>query len=125
MEPPKMSVWNLVLRFALELAALTGFCYSSFELASGNMRWILAIGLPVVAAITWGTFNVLNDPSRSGKAPVVVSGLIRLSIEILILFGAVVMLAFAEKPNLAMILGALVVFHYIASWSRVNWLIRQ
>ena len=107
------------------MAALIAICYSSWELASGIMRWIFVIGLPLTAAFAWGTFNVLNDPSRSGKAPVEISGLIRLCLELLILFGAVAMLTFANKPNLAVVLGALIVFHYIASWSRVNWLIRQ
>ena len=125
MTPPEMAGWNLALRFGLELAALAAISYSSWTLASGNMRWVLAIGLPILAAIAWGTFNVLNDPSRSGEAPVEVVGWIRLVVELMVLFGGVVALAFADKINFALVLGILIVFHYAVSWSRIVWLIKH
>src|ERR1051325_728747 len=79
--------WNLPLRFLLELAALLGLGMADWSLSAGVWRWILAIALPLVAAVLWGAFAVLVEPGRSGRAPVPVPGAVRLALELIILFG--------------------------------------
>jgi hypothetical protein len=77
---------NLILRFILELAALTGMSIWGWKQSDGWFRFVLAIGIPIIAAAIWGTFAVPDDPSRSGKAPVVVPGLLRLGVELVFLY---------------------------------------
>jgi hypothetical protein len=119
-----MAGWNLALRFALELAALTGFAIGAWKLTSGNVRWIAVVAAPVVAAGIWGVFNVLDDPSRSGAAPVEVSGRVRLAIEIAILGGGVAGLVIAEHRNVAAVMALLIVVQYVTAWSRLEWLVQ-
>src|SRR6266511_3997628 len=74
---------NLALRFFLELAALYFIGYWGWTQHAGVLRYLLAIGLPLLAAIIWGVFRVLGD----GGAPRVrVSGIVRLLIEV-VFFG--------------------------------------
>jgi len=120
---PEMASWNLALRFGLEVMALVAIGMGGWAMTNGALRWVAAIGLPVAAATIWGVFNVLGDPSRSGEAPVEVSGWVRLAIELLILGGGVVALYSAERRNLGIGLGVLIVFHYAASWPRIQWLL--
>ena len=75
---------NLAVRFLLEVVALGSMGLWGWTQHGGVGRWLWAIGLPLIAAIVWGTFAVPNDPSRSGEAPVVTSGILRLLIELLI-----------------------------------------
>jgi hypothetical protein len=70
--------WNLALRFLLELAALLGLGMAGWSLSSGVWCWIVALAVPVAVAVIWATFAVLNDPSRSGRAPILVPGAVRL-----------------------------------------------
>jgi hypothetical protein len=119
-----MARWNLALRFALELATLTGLAVGAWKLTSGNVRWIAVIAAPVAAAAIWGVFNVLDDPSRSGAAPVPISGWVRLAIEIAILGGGVGALVIAEYRNAAAVTALLIVVQYVASWRRLEWLVQ-
>lgn len=73
---------NLALRFALELSALAALGAWGWGRGSGWTAAALAIGLPLAAAVVWGTFAVIGDPSRSGKAPVPVPGPVRLALEV-------------------------------------------
>ena len=73
---------NLAIRFLLELAALLATGVWGWRQSDGWPRFILALGVPLVAAVLWGTFAVPDDPSRSGKAPVAIPGIIRLLIEL-------------------------------------------
>jgi hypothetical protein len=65
---------NLALRFLLEIGALVAIGYWGFSEHTGMWRFLLSIGLLMIAAIAWGTFAVPGDPSRSGKAPVPIPG---------------------------------------------------
>lgn len=47
---------NLALKFVLELAALAAFGLWGASVADGAAAVLLAIGLPVVVAVLWGTF---------------------------------------------------------------------
>jgi hypothetical protein len=124
MTPPDMAGWNLALRFGLELAAITGLAMAAWKLSSGNFRWVAVIAVPIVAVAIWGIFNVLDDPSRSGEAPVEVSGWIRLAIELAILGGGAAGFAIAERPAVAISVAVLIVIQYATSWSRVEWLLQ-
>ena len=121
--PPDMAGWNLALRFGLELGALAGLGAAAWHLTSGSIRWIAAIIVPVLAAVIWGVFNVLDDPSRSGAAPVEVAGWIRLAIELTVLGGGAAGIVIAGQRNIGIVFAVLVVFHYVTAWNRIQWLL--
>ena len=121
--PPDMAGWNLALRFGLELGALAGLAAGAWHLTSGSGRWIAVIIVPIAAAVIWGVFNVLDDPSRSGTAPVEVAGWIRLTIELLVLGGGAAGFLIAGQRSIAIAFAVLVVFHYATAWSRIQWLL--
>lgn len=123
MNSPEMVGWNLVLRFGLELGALAGLAVGTWNFTSGGSRWIAVIIVPTAAAALWGVFNVVDDPSRSGAAPVEVAGWIRLAIELIVLGGGVAGLFIAGQRNIGIVVNVLVVLHYAASWSRIQWLL--
>ena len=123
MTPPTMAGWNLALRFGLELGALAGAGFAAWTLASGPVRWAAVMLVPITAAVIWGVFNVVDDPSRSGAAPIEVSGWIRLAIEVAILGGGAAAIAFAGRHDIWIVFALLVTFHYAASTSRIAWLV--
>ncbi len=114
---------NLALRFAVELAALAGFAVLAWTMASGWLRPVAAIFAVLVAAALWTTFNVPGDPSRSGAAPVVVPGLVRLILELAILLGGVLAFHLAGQSWPALILAGLIALHYALSFERLRWLL--
>jgi hypothetical protein len=116
---------NLAVRFLLEIAGLAAIAYWGWSQHDGVLRFILAVGLPVLAAVLWGTFAVPEDPSRSGKAPVPVPGIVRLVLELAFFAFAAWALYDAGKATLALILAAIVVIHYALSYDRIAWLLRQ
>ena len=60
---------NLLLAFLAELVALGIFAWWGWEAASSTpLKLLLAIGLPVVAAVLWGLFAA---PTASRGTPVV------------------------------------------------------
>ena len=113
---------NLAFRLVLEIAALIAIGVGAYSLASGFFAWMLGIGLPLVVAVGWGTFNVPGDESRSGEAPVVVRGIVRLVFELLVFTTAVALLWFVS-PIAATVLGVGVVIHYLLSTDRIRWLL--
>lgn len=113
---------NLAFRFVLEVAALIAIGIGAYNLATGFLAWLLAIGLPVMAAGFWVTFNVPGDRSRSGEAPVVVRGSVRLVLELLF-FSASVGLLWLVSPTAATVIGTGVVIHYALSIDRIRWLL--
>jgi len=113
---------NLAFRFVLEIVALIAIGVGAYSLVSGILAWILAIGLPLVAAVSWGTFNVPGDRSRSGKAPIEVPGVVRLTLE-LVVFLAAVVLFWSVSPIAATVLGIGVLIHYLLSTDRIRWLL--
>ncbi|MBB6413201.1 hypothetical protein HNQ71_005897 [Mesorhizobium sangaii] len=117
--------WNLTLRFLLELAALLGLGLAGWGLSDGLWRWILAVALPLIAAALWGTFAVLDDPSRSGRAPVPVPGAVRLALELTILFGGAAGFYVAGYTTAGIIVALLIVISYAFSLDRLSWLLKQ
>jgi hypothetical protein len=114
-----------MVRFSLELCALAASGYWGWATHRGPPRYLLAFGLPTLLAILWGTFAVPDDPSRSGRAPVPVPGIVRLAFELAAFAFAAWALYDAGRPVLGLILSAVVVIHYTLSYDRIAWLLRQ
>ena len=74
---------NLLLRFLLELCVLAVAGYWGWSVSEGFTRFLLLLGVPLLLAVVWGTFAVPSDPSRSGRAPIPVPGVVRLLIELI------------------------------------------
>jgi hypothetical protein len=113
---------NLAFRFLLELAALFAMGYWGWHSGEGWLRWLLMLGVPLVAVVLWGTFRVDNDP---GKAPVRVPGVVRLTLELAYFAFAIWALYSAGAIHLSWIFGLAVVVHYLLSYDRILWLVRQ
>ena len=116
---------NLGVRFVLEIGALAALAWWGRQQASGVWRYVLTIGIPLLAAIVWGTFAVPDDPSRSGEARVPVPGLVRLIIELAVFGLATWALFVTGATTLGWVFGVAVVVHYAISYDRVAWLVRQ
>lgn len=104
---------------------MAGFATATWRLGSGSVRWLAMVAVPVVVAVVWSIFNVPGDPSRSGEAPVEVAGIIRLALELAILAGGVAALSTVGRRDVAVALAALIVFHYVASLRRIEWLLHS
>jgi hypothetical protein len=111
----------LAVRFLLELGALYAYAYWGWTQHTGIPKFIWTIGVPLVAAILWGTFRV---PGEIGKVPVAVPGILRLLIEILVFGGAVWAFYAAGRSSWGLIFGIIVILHYIASYDYVLRLLR-
>lgn len=127
--PPELPVWQLVLRFVLELAALVAWGLAGWELAGdalgGWLRWLVALVLVSAAAGAWGTFRVDGDSGGDNEAPVRVPGAVRLVIELVVLLGGAVAVTWAGLTAFGVVLGVLVVFHYATTMRRTTWLLAQ
>ena len=66
-----------------------------------------------------------GDPSRSGAAPVIVPGIIRLLLELAVFGFAVWCLVQMDMPRWAWMLGGGVILHYLISYDRIVWLMQQ
>ena len=80
---------NLAVRFLLEVAALIATGIWGWNQADGSLQYVLAAAIPLALATLWGVFAVPDDPSRSGRALVVVQGIVRLVIELAIFIFAI------------------------------------
>jgi hypothetical protein len=116
---------NLAVRFFLELSALAAMGVWGWRQSEGWLRFVFALGIPIGAAVVWGTFAVPNDPSRSGAAPVPVPGLVRLAIELAVFAFATWALGDLGAIRLGWAMGIVVGVHYVASYDRILWLIRR
>ena len=116
---------NLAVRFALEMAALVALGRWGWTRGEGFLRFVLALGIPVLAALLWGTFAVPGDPSRSGEARVPVPGVVRLLLELAV-FGAATWSFFATGATTwGWVYGIVALVHYVVSYDRVVWLLGQ
>lgn len=116
---------NLAARFLMELAALAALGVWGWTQHEDAWRFVWAIGLPLLAAVAWGTFAVPDDPSRSGKAPIPVPGVLRLFLELAIFGAATWAFVSSGWSQAGMALALLVLIHYATSYDRIIWLLRR
>lgn len=116
---------NLALRFLLEILALLAIGMWSYRLVPNGWKYILAALIPILVATAWGVFNVPGDPSRSGAAPVIVPGLIRLIIELAIFTFASWALFTTGHTQWSEIFSVIILIHYLISYDRVGWLLQH
>ena len=115
---------NLTVRFLLEIIALVALGAWAKAKFPGALGFVLMIVIPLLAATAWGTFNVKGDPSRSGKAPVPVPGIVRLLVEFAIL-GSAALALFSLSPTYGWIFGIVTLLHYILSYDQIAWLLKR
>jgi len=117
---------NLIVRFLLEISALIAGGLWGWNWGDNVwMHYLLAIGIPVLMASIWGIFAVPEDPSRSGKSPVITPGIIRLMIEFSFFGFACCALYDLNYMPLSYVFGIITIIHYIASYDRVLWLLSR
>ena len=116
---------NLAVRFLLEIVGLVALGWWGWNQAEGVLRFVLPLGIPLLAAVLWGTFAVPDDPSRSGEARVPVPGIVRLLLELAFFAAATGSLFAVEAITLGWIYGIAVLIHYAISYDRIAWLFRQ
>ena len=124
--PAPIAPWVLSLRFGLEVGSLIAMgAWARRAAGPGALGWAAAVASPALAAVLWGTFAVPGDPSRSGKAPVRVSGGLRLLIEMGVFFAGAASLASLQWwPWFDAFIAAFVV-HHAGARQRLQWLLRQ
>lgn len=113
---------NLMVRLLLEISSLIVMGIWGWHQATGIMRFVFAISIPVTAATLWGTFRVPNDP---GKAPVPIPGLIRLLYEVIYFGFAIWALFDIQSTNIGWIMLGIVLIHYLISYDRILWMLRR
>jgi hypothetical protein len=116
---------NLLFRFVLELFVLGIAAIWSWKTFEGWQGTVLAIVIPFVMALIWGSFAVPDDPSRSGKVPVPIPGALRLLLELLFFSFSVWCLFEMEISGLAKVFALLVLLHYVMSGDRIKWMIKK
>jgi hypothetical protein len=116
---------NLAVRFLLELSALYVVGLWGWRQRTDGFQIVVALAIPVLCAVLWGTFAVPNDPSRSGSAPVPVAGIVRLALEWGFFAFAIWALYHLGFTRLAALFGAVTLLHYVLSYDRIWWLLRQ
>lgn len=116
---------NLLFRFLLEILAFLAIGFWGYHQSEAWLGLVLAVLIPIGVAVIWGVFNVPNDPSRSGNAPVMVPGLLRLLLEFGIFGFAAWSLYDVGHNRLAVILAGLVIIHYLLSLDRIKWLLAR
>lgn len=112
-------------RFVLEIVALVFIGWYGSNLATGWLSFFLATGFVFAAMLLWGIFNVPGDPSRSGKAPVVISGATRLAIEASIFLFATYAIYTVLGFWFALLFLVALLTHYIQTKNRIQWLLKQ
>lgn len=116
---------HLMIRFLLELMVLVSVGLWGWKQSDGGLRYLLAIGIPLIFAVIWGTFSVPNDPSRSGSAPIVTPGIIRLAIELGFFAVATWALYDMGFSKVSLTYGIIVLLHYLVSYDRIVWLLSR
>ena len=118
---PRMSNVQASLRFVIAWVSPAWWAASLFEGTVAS--WVAgAVGLLVPMGL-WVTCNVPGDPSRSGKAPVPVSGRVRLVVEYLVFAGGALALIGVGQWGTAVVFALLVAFHTFSYRERLGWLL--
>ncbi len=109
-------------RFALEVIAIVFVGIWGANLSTGWGSFFIGLGCSIVFVTIWGVFNVPNDPSRSGKAPVVVSGKLRLILEFTLFTWAAVAIAQEAGIWFGIVFLLAVIAHNIHIKERTIWI---
>lgn len=120
-----MAAVNLALRFVLEICVLVAVVVAALTVLDGAWSIVVAVVAPLALITMWGVFNVPDDPSRGGEAPVPVAGVVRLVIEAVYFAVGVVATYLAASAGLAVVFSVAVVVHYLFAVPRVRWLLSQ
>lgn len=116
---------NLTFRFLLELAAFFAVGIWGWNQTDNWIRYVLALGIPVIVGAIWGIFAVPDDPSRSGSAPAAIPGILRLLLELAVFAFAAWALDDLGLTRGSWIFGSIVIFHYVLSYDRIKWLMQN
>jgi hypothetical protein len=116
---------NLAIRFLLEVTALAGAGMWGWKQSDSWFRFIMASVIPLLLATVWGLFAVPDDPSRSGKAPITIPGLVRLILELAIFGFSTWSLYDLGYIPFSITFGVVVVTHYAISYDRIIWLLSK
>ena len=101
--PSPFVAFNLGIRFLLELAMLVALGWIGGEIGSSwPVSVLLAIALPVLAAVVWGMFIAPKAPRRLTDPA-------KLVVELALFAAAVVGLALVGHPVLAAVLAVVLV----------------
>ena len=114
---------NLTVRFLLELIVLVVAGMWGWKQTDSWLKFVLVISVPLLLATVWGVFNVPDDPSRSGNAPLIVPGLVRLLIELAFFGFGVWALYQMGYHQWSTVLAIVVLIHYLVSYDRIGWLL--
>jgi hypothetical protein len=113
---------NYTIRFILELVGLYAFGLWGWQAAANDfLRFILAIGLPLIAATIWGVFGTTGD-SR-GKPVITVVGWLRLALEVGYFALATGAFYAAGAPGAALVFGVVALMQTLSAYDRLGWLL--
>ncbi|MBZ0181594.1 MAG: YrdB family protein [Melioribacteraceae bacterium] len=121
----KLQTINLGVRFLLELAAIVSMAVWSWGLSDSWIRFLIAPGITITLAAIWATFTVPNDGGRTSKSLITTPGIIRFIIELLIFTFAIWTLYDMSLEILSIVIGAILLLHYLLSYKRVLWLLAK
>lgn len=125
MKVAPIPAWQLAARFALEVASLIAIGRYAASRFIGLSGYVAAWVAPAIIAVCWATFAVKGDPSRSGKAPVPIPGVLRLVFELAVFLGGAAALAARSRWTELGLFMAVLVIHHAMTTERIRWLIRQ
>lgn len=115
-----------LVRFLLELGLLVGLGYWGWHLGSDAWQQVvLAVALPLVAALVWTTFRTPGDESAGRPGRVRVRGPVRLGLEFALFLLAAFGLWSSGSRVAAETLLTFTALHYILTWNRVAWMLRH
>jgi len=97
---------NLGLKFLLELCALAGLAIGGASTGSSPVNVVLAIGMPLVAAVIWGLYAA---PKSSRRLPT----RSRIAVELMVFAAACAALMIAGAYVWAVVLAVLVVLNSV------------
>lgn len=121
----KLNQINLFIRFLLEICLLTLLFLWGLELSNQWYRYLFATSFVLIIASIWGIFAVKNDPSRSGNTVIETPGYIRLILELVIFAFGIFILYDLEFTSLSIFFLLIVITHYLISYKRIIWLLKN
>ncbi|MGB0979992.1 MAG: YrdB family protein [Croceimicrobium sp.] len=116
---------NLGLRFLLELCTWAAPAFWAWYNLEAWPKYLLIFLGPLSFMLVWAIFNVPNDPSRGGKAPIIVAGKIRLGIEMLQFCAAAVLYFNLGYHQFTLVFVLALILHHILLKDRLIWIWKQ